>query len=339
MKKQVLFILIFLLLPMSTVFGKPIELTFNHFNPPVTAPAVAAADWAKEVERLSGGQVKINFVWGGALLKSNEVFDGVKKGIADLGYYVFGMAQGLHLNFVTQLPFLGFASRTSATEIYWKLFEKFPQMREEWQGLKTLGTVVMAPSQIMTTKKVVKNLGDFKGLKIQSEGFLADTVYALGAVPVQLGIGDWYMSLDKGLIDGIVTGFGPVTAFRILPLLQNLTIFGEAGINMGTNTIIMNPNVYNNLPPNIQKIFNDTAHIFADRFMELSIIDDERGIEQAKKAGKTFIYLSKEEIAPWREIVTKTVHAKWIRDANAKGLPGEAVYNEMMRLIQESQKK
>jgi len=339
MKKQVLFILIFLLLPVSAVFGKPIELTFSHFNPPMTAPAVAASDWAKEVEKVSGGRVKINFVWGGALLKSNEGFDGVKKGIADLAYYVFGMAQGLHMNFITQLPFLGFASRTSATEIYWKLTEKFPQFKDEWQGLKTFGTVVMAPSQMMTSKRVVRNLGDVKGLKIQSEGFLADTVYALGAVPVQLNISDWYMSLDKGLIDGMVTAFGPVTAFRILPILQNMTIFGEAGINMGTNTIIMNPNAYNNLPPDIQKVFNDTAHVFADRFMELSIIDDNKGIEQAKKANKVFTYLSPQEIEPWREVVTKTVHDKWIKDAKAKGLPGEAVYNEMVRLIQESQKK
>jgi TRAP-type C4-dicarboxylate transport system substrate-binding protein len=345
MKKQISYILIFLLLPMSTVFGapaitgKPIELTFAHTNPPITAPAVAAADWAKEVEKLSGGKVKITFVWGGGLLKGPELFDGVKKGIADLGYYVFNMAQGLHLNFVTQLPFLGFTSRTSATEIYRKLTGKFPQLNDEWQGLKPLGTVVMAPSHLMTTKKVVRNLGDFKGLKIQSEGFLLDTVFALGAVPVQLHIADWYMSLDKGLIDGVATAFGPVTAFRILPLLKNLTIFGAAGINMGTNNIIMNLKSYNNLPPDIQKIINDTAHIFGDRFMELSTADDEKGIEQAKKAGHVFTYLSNQEITPWREIASRTLHDKWIKDGKAKGLPAEAVYNEMVRLIQESQKK
>ena len=51
----------------------------------------------------------------------------------------------------------------------------------------------------------------------------------------------------------------------------------------------------------------------------------------AKKMGHSFTYLSPAEVKAWYDLVKKPIHDKWIAEAEAKGLPAKAVYNETLK--------
>ena len=72
----------------------PIELTFSIFFPATHGQAKAAMEWAKEVEKGTNGKVQITTFPGGTLTKAPQCYDGVVKGISDLGFSLFAYTRG-----------------------------------------------------------------------------------------------------------------------------------------------------------------------------------------------------------------------------------------------------
>ena len=46
-----------------------------------------------------------------------------------------------------------------------------------------------------------------------------------------------------------------------------------------------------------------------------------------------------EEIERWAEVAGKPIWDKWVQDMEAKGLPGQKVFDETLRLMQEYEEK
>ena len=84
----------------------------------------------------------------------------------------------------------------------WKLYEKFPAMQKEFSEIQPLLLYTSSPN-LLVSKKQVKTLDDFKGLKFRVLGGPpTEMAKALGAVPDTIPMPDVYQSLDKGVVDG-----------------------------------------------------------------------------------------------------------------------------------------
>jgi hypothetical protein len=55
--------------------------------------------------------------------------------------------------------------------------------------------------------------------------------------------------------------------------------------------------------------------------------------QDAEGWGHKFTYLTPEQIKVWYDLVKGPIHDKWIKEAEAKGLPGEKVYKKALKLI------
>ena len=73
---------------------EPIELSYSIFFPPTHIQCQTAEAWADEVEKRSGGKVKINVYSGGSLTKAPQVYEGVINGISDIGMSCFAYTRG-----------------------------------------------------------------------------------------------------------------------------------------------------------------------------------------------------------------------------------------------------
>jgi TRAP-type C4-dicarboxylate transport system substrate-binding protein len=62
-----------------------LKLTYANFPPAATFPCVQMEHWAKEVEKRTGGKVKVQTFPGGTLLAAKNILDGVISGLADIG--------------------------------------------------------------------------------------------------------------------------------------------------------------------------------------------------------------------------------------------------------------
>lgn len=315
-----------------------IEIVVSNHNPEVVDPSQALNFWGKWVEEQSKGRVKVTVHHSGALLKANEVYRGVQEGIADAGYYALDSREGFILNEIIELPFMSWPSQLGTVKIYEELLEKFPEMRSEWRGVKLIGFMMMPGTHIHTVNKEIITPNDLKGLKIHaSEAMLANAISAAGSTPVTINVEDLYMALDRGLVNGVINHFNMIKAFGALDLPKYHTIFGDGGINMIPMALIMNIDKYNSLPSDIQKIFENSRQPWIDKFAELDKATQIATINRVKEMNHKITYLTSDQIKIWHDAVKETLIDKWIKDAEDKGLPGKAVYEETLKLINKYQ--
>jgi TRAP-type C4-dicarboxylate transport system substrate-binding protein len=81
--------------------------------------------WAKEVEKRTGGRVKVQTFPGGTLLPAKNIFDGVVAGMADIGNFAMSYQPGrFPLSEAIDLP-VGFRNARAASMALFDLIEKY----------------------------------------------------------------------------------------------------------------------------------------------------------------------------------------------------------------------
>ena len=316
------------------------ELTVNDHNPPPSNVAKAWDEWEKWVEKESKGRLQVTVHHGGSLLAEKEAYRGTQTGVVDMAHYVVDRREGFLLSTVTTLPFIGMPPQIEAGRLWMELLGKFPEMAKEWDGVKIIGIFMMPPTHLHNKKKVVKTPADLKGMKIHgAEYALVQTMNAAGASPIQLDITEMYTGLERGILDGVMNHFPVCFIFRVLELMPYHTIFGDGGINMTPMFAIMNPKKFNSLPPDLQKIIEDSGKVWADEEAKGDFPIQKVAVDFCKGKNHTMTYLTPKQIEPWYNLLRKTSHDQWVKDAEAKGLPGKALYNETLNLIKKYQKK
>lgn len=310
-----------------------IELRFAHTIPPFVPLAKAYINWAKKVSEKTNGRVKINIFWGESLLKANELYRGTQTGMADMAYYVIGIDWGLTpLNMVMSLGFMGIPSREAGTEIYEKIWQKFPEIRNEMKGVKVFAARMQPPYQFSFKKKKVRVPDDIKGMKIISlGGSFASEMMAMGATPIDIKVGDLYVSLERGLAEGISALMPVVDGFGIMKLVPHHTMF-KGGTTASIDMILINPKTWNKLPDDVKKILTDMEPWLKKELISHDELSLKKAMDTAKKMKHDFVYPTAKEMKLWEKAV-QPVHEKWIADTEAKGLPAKAVYKEVKRLI------
>ena len=67
------------------------------------------------------------------------------------------------------LPFMPIPSAEKGSEVLWKLYEKYPGVQKEFSEVTPL-VLYTSSANLMISKRPVKTLDDFKGLKVRSLG-------------------------------------------------------------------------------------------------------------------------------------------------------------------------
>jgi TRAP-type C4-dicarboxylate transport system substrate-binding protein len=315
----------------ASAADKPVELRLAHAWATTHHVHVIIDQWVKDVEKATDGRVKITVYPGGALSTAVQLYDTVKTGVADLVWFLQGYTPGkFPLTSVMELPFMT-TSATQGSQAIWDLYQNFPAMQKEYAGVKVLTMWVVDPGQLMTSKKVVHNLDEIKGLKLRiGSDTLKPTAEALGAVPILMAINELYDSLQKGVVDGTLLGTSAIRTFKLQELLKGVTI-GHFFVN--AQAIGINNNSWARIPAGDQKIVMDLAG------MRLSKITGEKfdseakvGFDDAVAAKAEMIELSPEEMARWKNAVAG-IYQKWIADIKAKGLPGQEIFDMANQMV------
>ena len=339
MRKGMIMMMVGIFLMVMSSFVSPaisqvIELTVNDHNPPPSTIAKSWDAWGKWVEEQSKGRLKVTIHHGGSLLAEKEAYRGTKTGVVDMAHYVIDRREGFLLSTVTTLPFLGMPAQLEAGKLWMELLGKFPEMAKEWEGIKIIGLFMMPPTHVHNKKKEIKTPADLKGMKIHgAEYALVQTMHAAGASPIQLDITEMYTGLERGILDGVMNHFPVCFIFRVLELTPYHTIFGDGGINMTPMFAIMNPKKFNSLPPDLQKLLEDSGKVWTEEMARLDFPLQKTAVDFCKGKNHTITYLTPQQIRVWYDLVKQPIHDQWIKDAEAKGLPAKAVYNETLKLV------
>ena len=191
--------------------------------------------------------------------------------VTDITYYVVGLDWGLMpLNMFSKLAFMGYPSMAAGTEIYQKLWDKFPEIRNEFQQVKVYGAEMSPPNHLHFTDKVVKVPADLKGMKVIAiGGTMAEEMAMMGAAPLDIKVTDLFMSLERGLANGVSIHFPVVHAFGILKLVPYHTVF-PGGTVMSVDMLLFNQKKWDKLPADVQKVFLDLEPWYTNSVMGMN---------------------------------------------------------------------
>jgi TRAP-type transport system periplasmic protein len=121
----VCFFAAFMVLSTGPAQAKAVELTYSIFFPATHGNTLLATEWAKEIEKRTNGAVKITMFPGATLTPANQCYDGVVKGISDIGMSVLSYTSGrFPLMEVIDLP-LGYKSGYQVTRLINAFYNKF----------------------------------------------------------------------------------------------------------------------------------------------------------------------------------------------------------------------
>jgi len=303
-------------------------LTYSIFFPPSHGQAKAGEAWAKEIEKRTNGQVRITILAGGSLTPADQVYDGVVKGISDLGMSCFAYTRGrFPVMEVLDLP-IGYPNGRVATAVANDYFRKFNP--RELSGVKVLYLHAHGPGLLHTTRPVA-TLEQLKGMKVRSTGLSAKVVSSLGALPVAMPQGSTYESLQKGVVEGT---FGPIEVlkgWKQAEVVKSTTDCPEIGYTTAM-FVVMNLNKWNALPKNIQKVFEEVSSQWIDVHGKAWDDLDLEGRKYTLSLGNKIIPLTKQEGVRWKKAVRPIID-EYIKTATAKGLPGQKSVSETEKLI------
>jgi len=200
------------LVPIATVVvaqAQVMELRYASPYAPAHPYSVADQKWIEKIEKETNGKVKIKPYWNGTLISSRESMTEVSKGVADIAFVTpIYEKSGVDLTKAI-LDFFCDSDPAVNAKIYWELFNKFPEIRKEYDRVKILGVNVGIPMYLMTSKKPVKTLDDLKGMRIRITGnAMMRTLKTLGAEPVGMPVVEMLESMQKGIIQGVIFAHG-----------------------------------------------------------------------------------------------------------------------------------
>ena len=191
--------------PMISVAQTPISMRWQSTWPTKDIFHEYALDYAKKVNDMTGGRLKIEVLPAGAVVKAFDLIDAVSKGTLDGGHGVTaywygknaamalwgsGPAFGMDANMVLSWHYYG-GGKALLDEIYKGLNLDVVSFLYGPMPTQPLGWF----------KKPITKPEDFKGLKYRTVGLSVDIFTGMGAAVNALPGGEIVPAMDRGLLD------------------------------------------------------------------------------------------------------------------------------------------
>ncbi len=321
------FFAISLLLAATSGPACAVDLTYSTFFPATHAHAVLAQQWCDEVAKRTNGAVKINLFPGGTLTPGDQCYDGVVKGISDIGFSVLSYVKGrFWLSEVIDMP-LGYRNGSQATHLANAYYEKFKP--KELDDVKVMYLEAHGPGVIHTVSKPVEKLEDLKGMKLRCTGTTSKIATRLGATPVAMPQPETYDALQRAVVDGVLSPIETLKGWKFAEVTKFTTLNYGSSYSLAF-FVVMNKKKWNSLPKDVQETIEKINKEWIDKTAKKWSEIDTEGKEFALAKGHKFIDLSKEEDERWAKLVHPILR-EYVETVKAKGLPGE----EALKFCQE----
>ena len=308
------------LLPAPSSAADVIRLKYANFSPPTHGLSVLSDQWCKELEKRTDGRVKVAYFPAGTLVSANQTYDGVVKGIVDIGFSIMSYTPGrMPLSEVIVLP-LGYKTGAQATRMANAFYNKFKP--KEYDDVKLYYLHAHGPG-FFHTKTAVNKIEDLKGLRIKSDANTSKVVAAAGGTPTTMPMLETYDALKRGLADGVLLPIETLKGWKFGEVCK-FTYINHGNAYGNGFFIAMNKERWNAMPKDIQQIIDKLNEEWFEKQAKVWNDMDEEGLEFAKTTGQKIVYASPEEETKMRARMTPVLDA-YVKSMKEKGLQGEEV--------------
>ena len=222
-----------------------------------------ALDYAKKVNDMTGGDLKIEVLPAGAVVPAFQLLEAVSKGTLDGGHGVLAYHYGKQNALALWGSGPGYAMDANML-LAWHKYGGGKQLLEKLYN--SIGANVVSfpygpmPSQPLGWfKKPVTKADDLKGVKFRTVGISIDVFTGMGAAVNALPGGEIVSAMDRGLLDA--AEFNNASSDRVLgfPDVSKVCMLQSYHQNAEQFEIMFNKDKYNALPAKIRAILDNAA--------------------------------------------------------------------------------
>lgn len=316
--KKVIYTLVTLVVVGGLVFGfaavtpatgKPVIFKAVAFLPVNNANVAGFNIFVEKVNAKFKDSLKIELIGGPEVTPPFQLHEAVKSGVIHMcltscGYYPSLLWEAQSAMF-TNKDYNEIA-QTDYFEVMGKLHKDV--------GLIWLGAGTLNMAFHLYTNPEVKTSKDFAGKKIRIFPPFIPLIESLGAVPINLPMGDIYTAMERGAVDGFVmTHFGFVKDFSWHEVTKHAI---DYPLYQGTAVILVNPKKWNEIPPDVQEeiigfkkstvdpaIHNYYADL-SDKDWQLMMDKGVKPIKFSQADGETFLKMAYD--SAWDYVISKS---------------------------------
>ena len=273
-----------------------------------------AVDYAKKVNEMTGGRLKLDVLAAGAVVPPFQLQDAIHSGILEAGHGVVAYWYGKHKAFSLfgTVPSFGWDAHGmlawyyhgGGEALYKELVNDILKL-----NLTSLMYFPMPTQPLGWFKKEIKSPDDFEGMKYRTVGLSADLFKEMGASVTIIPGGEIVPAMDRGLLDSaefnnpssdLLLGFPDVSKFF---MMQSHHQQAEAF------EIIFNKAKYDALPAEIKAILRYAAFAASSDQFWYSYDRYSKDLEAIKKRGvqviKTPDSVLDAQLAAWDRVLAE----------------------------------
>jgi TRAP-type transport system periplasmic protein len=149
-----------------------------------------------------------------------------------------------------------------------------------------------------------------------------DMMLALGAVPSLLPMPEMFLSLQRGIVDGMGAPWEAIHGFRLYEVVKYYT---DAPLPAVYFSIAMNKKKWESLPKDVQDGIMSVSGLQGSKFWGKNHFDTAKDgvMEKAKSENREIemLTLTNEERQRWLDVAGKPIWDQWVKRMNAEGRP------------------
>lgn len=285
--------------------------------PDKTFHTVNINEFAKEVEKATGGKLVIKVHSAGSLIKHAEIPTAVRGGQVPIGEFFLSRLNNQNAAFgADSQPFL--ATNYEDAKRLWAAQKPVITKLIEKQGLIPLFSVPWPP-QGLYTKKEIKTVDDLKGLKFRAyNATLEKFAKSAGASPVQIEVPDIPQGFATGRVEAMITSPSTGANSKAWDFLSHYT---DIQAWVPKNIVVVNKRAFRKLDKSVQKAVLEAAAKAEEKGWKLSQMETAAKVKILKDNGVKIVAPSKELMQGLAKIGSELL-SDW---KTAAGTDGEAI--------------
>ncbi len=270
--------------------------------------------FASDVEKNSGGKLKITVHAAASLFKAPEIKRAVQGGQAQIGeILISGYSNEDPVFGVDSVPFLA-TSYSEATKL-WRASRKAIEDRFAKQGMKVLYAVPWPPQGIYSTKPL-KSIADMKGLKMRTYNPYTSRIAELaGAQPVTIQAAELAQAMATGAVNANITSSATGYDTKAWEVVKN---YYDTQAWLPKNIVFVNKAAFDALDKPTQSAMLKAAAAAEERGWKVSEEKTKWYLEQLAKNGMNVVPPAPRLKADFKKI-GDTMTAEWLKTAGADG--------------------
>jgi TRAP-type C4-dicarboxylate transport system substrate-binding protein len=270
--------------------------------------------FAADVDKATGGSLKITVHSAGSLIKHPEIKRAVRQGTAPIGEILESLASNeAPVYGIDSLPFL--ATGYDASKKLYEAQKPYLQKQLASEGLMLLYSVPWPP-QGLYAKREIRSVDDLKGLKFRTYNATIGRIAALaGAIPTQIEVPDLPTAFATGRVDVMITSASTGVDTKAQ---DYLTHYIETEAWLPRNIVFVNKEAFDKLTDAQKKAVTDAAKVAEERGWKASVEEKDVKTQALKDAGIKVLKPTP-ELKSGLSKIGATIAQEWEKSAGADG--------------------